>query len=108
MKTSKECIDACLACLTTCEICLTDCVKVVNQEIILLCRDCSDICALCARFEARESDFRNHMHALCAKICKACAIECNKHCAHHLSCKECADACLKCAEICDEMAMEKV
>jgi len=107
MKTSKDCIDACLAALIACESCITDCVKVVNQDIIPICRDCADICELCARFEARGSKYEKDLLLLCAKICKACEIECKKHCYHHLSCKECAEACNLCAEICEELANDK-
>ena len=71
----------------------------------MLCRDCADICALCARFDARESQFGHELHALCAKICQACSEECDKHSTHHASCKECADACKKCADICAELAL---
>ena len=104
MNSSKNCIEACLACLTTCETCMTDCVAAGNKECILLCRDCADICALCGRFEARGSQFGHHLHALCAEVCKACAIECAKHASHHVSCKECTEACKKCAAVCDELA----
>ncbi|MEN0081186.1 MAG: four-helix bundle copper-binding protein [Flavobacterium lindanitolerans] len=36
---------------------------------------------------------------LCAKICTACAVECEKF-AHHAHCRECAEACRKCAAAC--------
>lgn len=104
MKNLKSCIDACLACMVTCEKGITDCIKDGNQECIVLCRDCADICALCARFDARGSVYGKDIHALCAKICKACSEECAKHASHHASCKECADACKKCAEVCAELA----
>jgi hypothetical protein len=105
MKISQKCIDACLACLITCEGCITDCIANGNKECILLCRDCADICALCARFEARGSKFGHELHALCAKICKACSVECSKHAMHHDSCKACAEACMKCAGICEDLAV---
>lgn len=102
MKISKNIVDACLACLVTCESCTTDCIAVGNKECILLCRDCADICALCARFEARGSQFAQDLKALCAEICKACSIECAKHASHHSSCKECSAACERCATLCNE------
>jgi hypothetical protein len=45
---------------------------------------------------------------LCANICKACSVECAKHAAHHATCKECAEACIHCATICEERATTKV
>lgn len=107
MKNLKSCIDACLACMIACEKCIDDCIKDGNHHCISLCRDCADICALCALFDARGSEYGEELHALCAKICKACSVECNKHAAHHVSCKECADACAICASICEELASTK-
>ncbi len=104
MEHLKNCIDACLACLVTCEKCIPDCIKSGNQECIRLCRDCADICTLVAKFDARGADYGQELHAICAKICRACAIECEKHANHHESCKECAEACRKCAAICEELA----
>ncbi|OFZ00667.1 MAG: four-helix bundle copper-binding protein, partial [Bacteroidetes bacterium RIFCSPLOWO2_12_FULL_31_6] len=72
MKNLKSCIDACLVCVVTCEECITDCIKDGNQDCISLCRDCADICTLCARFDARGSAYGQELHALCAEICKAC------------------------------------
>lgn len=86
--------------MIACEMCITDCIKAGNQQCIILCRDCADICALCARFEGRGSAYHKDLCALCAKICTACAAECTKHAEHHASCKACAEACKKCAEAC--------
>lgn len=104
MKNSTESIKASLACTIDCERCITDCIASGNKGCIELCRDCADICALCARFEARGSQFAKDLHALCAKICKACSIECAKHASHHESCKKCTETCKICAEMCEEMA----
>ena len=104
MKESKNCTDVCLECLIACERCITDCIAADNKTCIILCRDCADICALCARFEARGSQFAHDLHTLCAKICRACSLECAKHAAHHESCKICAETCKKCAEICEELS----
>ena len=64
MKKSQHCIDACLACVISCEMSITDCIASGNRECILLCRDCADICALCARFDARKSRFSHDIHLL--------------------------------------------
>lgn len=104
MKNLNNCIDACLSCLVTCERCIADCIDDGHLRCISLCRDCADICTLCAKFDARGSGYGHQLHALCAEICKACSIECAKHASHHDSCKECAEDCKKCAEICGELA----
>lgn len=93
--------------MIACEKYIDDCIKDGNHHCISLSRDCADICTLCARFDARDSEFVEDLHALCAKICKACAVESSKHAKHHASCKECADACEKCAKICEELATTK-
>lgn len=108
MKTSTNRMDTLLACLIACERCVSDCVESDNKQCILLCRDCADICSLVARFEARGSQCSAGLNALCSEICRACSIECSKHAAHHDSCKECAEACIKCADICEENANAKV
>lgn len=102
MRNSQNCIDACLATVIACESCIRDCIQDGDKQCISLCRDCADICALCARLEARGSRFGMNLHILSAKVCKACSDECSKHAEHHESCKECAEACRLCAEMCAE------
>ena len=51
---SQACIDACLACSVECEECATSCINMNDKnhdKCISLCRDCADICALCALAE---------------------------------------------------------
>lgn len=77
--------------------------RVINHVLLY-----ADICAMCARFHARGSNFSHQLHALCAEICSACSIECAKHASSHASCKECEEACKKCAKICEELATAKI
>ena len=105
MENSKNCIDACLACAIECESCATHYIGMndaAHLKCIALCRDCADICALCARFEARGSAFAKALCKLCVEICNACAVECEKLSAHGC-CKSCAATCKKCAELCASM-----
>ena len=98
MENSKNCIDACLACAIECESCATHYIGMndaAHLKCIALCRDCADICALCARFEARGSAFAKALCKLCVEICNACAVECEKLSAH-----SCAEACKKCVAAC--------
>lgn len=99
-----SCIEACLLSVATCEQCATDCINDGNSSCALLCRDTADINALCARFDARESQFSRDLHAICARISKACAEECAKHADHRYSCKACAEACCNSAAICEELS----
>ncbi|MBY0436451.1 MAG: four-helix bundle copper-binding protein [Cyclobacteriaceae bacterium] len=100
------CSAECLACLLACEKCSTDCIMEGRKLCAILCRDCADICALCARLETRGSRHHKKVCELCAEACRACAEECSKHAAHHNSCKECEKACLKCATICTELSKQ--
>lgn len=102
MKNLKIRFDACMACVIACETCITDCIKTGNQQAILLCRDCADICLLYARLEARGSKYAQNMQSICVEICEMCAEECMKH-SSQASCKECAEICKKCAEVCEEL-----
>lgn len=104
MKNSPSCIQACLLCLVACERFIIESVKYGNQECILLCRDCADICALYAKFDARYSDYGWKLHELCSEICIACSLECAKHGSNHNCYKYCAQACEKCAAICYELS----
>lgn len=99
MSNSKK-MEACLVCVIACERCITDCILDSKRDCIAICRDCVDICSIAARFSARDSVYSKELFALCVKVCKACAEECRKHEVHHESCRECADACIKCAELC--------
>ena len=102
MENPSNCIDACLASAMACEKCISECIEARHLDCLKICRDCADVCMLCARLQARGSDF--NLHALCEKICSACSRECEKHAAHLLCCRECALACQRCAETCREMA----
>jgi hypothetical protein len=103
MKTLKERINACMVCVTMCESCITDCIMEGNQQCIMLCRDCADICLLYAKLEARGSRYAQQMQSMCVEICEMCAEECMKFSSKHASCKECAEACQNCAEVCEEL-----
>jgi hypothetical protein len=101
MKNSKVCIDAYLACMIECEKCAISCLNMAgHQECVKLCRDCADICDLCAKLFARGSQFTDVLCAICVQCCEACATECEKYADHAACCKACAEACRKCVETC--------
>jgi Domain of Unknown Function (DUF326) len=102
----------CFDCVEACERCATACLMMGDRDskqhdlthCVRLCRDCADICTLCGRLDARGSEFSRQYMLLCADVCDACAIECEKHADHLAHCKACAEACRKCAKECREMA----
>ncbi|MDP2176644.1 MAG: four-helix bundle copper-binding protein [Bacteroidota bacterium] len=105
-KTHKS-IELCIKCLLSCEKCITHCISAENFNCIQLCRDCADLCALCIRMEARNSNYTKKLMALCVEVCKVCSVECNKNLAHHPTCMDCSVACLKCAEACEEFILDQ-
>ncbi len=100
---NQHLLDALHDCLAVCEQCATACLSEQDVQMMVSCirldRDCADLCALTARFVARDSAHAAHLLTLCADICQACAAECGKH-AHMAHCKDCAAACLRCEQAC--------
>lgn len=80
--------------------CQRDVVRRTRQ--LQLLRDCADICALTAKYIARDSMFAKHTAELCACICDACARECAKF--PDAQSQHCAQVCQHCARECMEFA----
>jgi len=107
----KVCIDACNECASVCEHCATACLNEQDVAKLTQCieldRYCADMCRTAAAFMARSDKhtigFVNTFCNLCAEICIACAVECEKH-THMEHCKKCAEACRKCATECSNMS----
>lgn len=106
-KLKNELLEALQNCITECNHCATACLNESDVKMLRKCikldLDCADICSLGAVLSARESEYANQILKECAKICKACAEECEKH-THMEHCKRCAEACRKCAEACKNVA----
>ncbi len=95
------CAKMCLSCADSCmaePMDMTQCIR--------LCLDCSDICDATGRVALRKTgDDRGtlvELLELCARICDACATECEKH--DHEHCRLCAQICRECAEDCRNAA----
>ena len=102
----ESCIAACSACAVECYHCSSSCLNEMDIKMFARCikldYDCSAICLLAMQAMASGSEFAKQICNLCAEICTACAVECEKH-AHMEHCKKCADACRKCAAECSNM-----
>lgn len=99
----EKCIEACLHCASDCEVCLHKMIgKPSDNDCPQCCRECVDICWLCAQALARDSRYASKICGLCADICEWCAAECAAH--DHDHCQKCAQACRTCAEECRSMA----
>ncbi|SDQ95005.1 protein of unknown function [Virgibacillus subterraneus] len=99
------CIEACLKCARACEECTTACLLEPDVQARIRCiqtlNDCAEICFQSAAYMSRNSTFANQHCQICATICDACAVECEKFKDNH--CQECAKICRECAEACRNM-----
>ena len=96
------CAKMCMSCADACaaeEMDMTQCIRT--------CSDCSDVCEAMSRIGARRTGSNEQvlreMLELCARVCDACAVECEKH--DHAHCKLCAQICRECAEDCRNAAL---
>jgi hypothetical protein len=99
------CIDNCFEAAQASEWCATKCIEMGDEKMsrcIKLCRDVADVTILHARMMARDSTYSSDLAATCAKLCTACAEECEQH--EHEHCQVCAKVLRECADSCQEMA----
>jgi Domain of Unknown Function (DUF326) len=105
-------IDACFNCVETCTACADACLSESKIEPLVPCirtnLDCAAVCAATGAILSRANKAGNRQLleaqlTTCIAFCRACATCCGRHAEMHKHCKVCADACLECAEACDEM-----
>ena len=91
-------LEKCLICWEACEQCIAESISTGKYlSCCAILRDCTEMCALCIRFEAQKSSFFENLCKVCADICEACAKECEKFSTENEMFKQCADACRTCA-----------
>ena len=104
------CSKMCLSCADACMAESTGPEAMDMAQCIRLCLDCSDICEATARLGLRrtgdDQPMLRELLELCARMCEACAAECEKH--EHEHCKLCAQICRECAEDCRKAAASLV
>ncbi|MGI8611796.1 MAG: four-helix bundle copper-binding protein [Sphingomicrobium sp.] len=92
-------------CLSCADACLAEPMDMI--QCIRSCLDCADVCDTTATLALRRSGSNEtvlkEMLELCARVCDACAAECDKH--DHEHCKLCAIMCRECAEDCRNAAL---
>jgi hypothetical protein len=95
------CAKMCLSCADACaaeSMDMTQCIRT--------CLDCADICDATANVGLRRTGSNaqvvRELLELCARMCEACATECEHH--DHEHCKLCAQMCRECAEDCRKAA----
>lgn len=100
----SECIEACMACVLACEGYLQ--IERANEHSVYvsLCKDCAEICLLCARLIARGSQYFHEMCLVCVYVCRACAKEGDKEMLINNCCVQSINACRACEEVCESVA----
>ena len=102
----KTCIDACYNCAIACDHCASEDLNETDVKMLAECirldRECSAVCRSAAHIMSMGGKFTKEFCGLCAKVCEACAVECEKH-QNMEHCKACAEQCRKCAEECKKM-----
>lgn len=102
-----ETMVACERCAIACDHCMTACLRMEDchgmQRCIELCGICASVCRVAGMVLARQSDLADAVSEACAKVCAACADECQRHEDRH--CQQCADACRACEEACKQIAL---
>ena len=67
------------------------------------CRDCIDICNLCASLLMRRDELSASICDLCAVLCLRCSIRCQQL-SGNVYAQQCAHSCRECARLCRELA----
>ena len=106
-----RCIEQCLACGLACTSCADACLAEEQiQELVRCIRlnlDCADVCGATGRVLTRQTStdprvVRGMLEA-CARACRVCAEECERHAQHHEHCRVCAEACRRCEQACEDL-----
>jgi hypothetical protein len=104
-KSMQTCIETCSHCHQVClQTAMNHCLEVggkhVEAEHYRLIMNCAEICQTSANFQLSSSSFHRLVCGICAEVCEACALSCEKIGGMN----ECVEACKKCAESCRKMA----
>lgn len=100
---AKECDD----CARSCELSAGHCVQMLadgKQEVLATlraCQDCAVICSATSRIVAKDGPFVDLVCPSCAEACKRCAALCEK--SGDPIIKKCAEDCRKCEKACRDM-----
>jgi hypothetical protein len=106
-----ECIEACVECEQACTACadaslgepdVTELIKCIR-----LCLDCAAVCDATRQIATRQTeldlDLCRAQVMTCARACRTCGAECQRHASHHEHCRICAEACRRCEAACNQL-----
>lgn len=102
-------IQAALNCLQACEACAKRCLEAPEvselTQVVSLSWECAAACDGAAKALLRESQYALEWVTLCASVCQACALECDRHAPAQVCCAQCAAACRVCIEACSKVTL---
>jgi hypothetical protein len=102
------CSAACGACQRSCDSCAAHCANLIaggekaHLETLRSCQDCATFCAAAAQIVARGGSFADLICTGCAEACTRCAKLCEQH-PNDEHMKQCAEECRRCEKECREM-----
>lgn len=104
----QECIDNCSLCSRLCLHLIPHCLDMggdhASSEHISILQVCSIMCDTSAKLMSLDSEFHHDFCRLCAEVCTACAIDCERLSKDDNMMIACAELCRKCAESCERMS----
>lgn len=81
----EVCLNHCISLLSTGDTSLKDCIRTVSAML--------PMAEVIVRFAATDAPRLKEATKLCIDVCSDCEKECRKHEQHHVTCKNCAEAC---------------
>jgi hypothetical protein len=106
-KGSRLTLHECHECSDACRHCIQHCLRLsglhADARRIRTLTDCAEACEFAASFLARESDHAVRACAICAEVCDACALSCERV-PDDEEMRSCAQCCRRCAQACRDMA----
>ena len=112
-ETLVRCIEACFDCGQACTACADACLGEESVKELTRCirlnLDCADACETTGRTLSRQfasdAQFVQSLLEACARACRSCGDECERH-AREMNmehCRVCAEACRRCEQACKEL-----
>lgn len=106
-----ECITACYDCAEVCTICADACLAEPTVANLVKCiavnQNCAAIClatgAVLSHQSALDPSIARGQLQACIEVCRACALECERHGGQMEHCAVCASACRRCESACLEL-----
>jgi hypothetical protein len=106
-----ECIEACFECAQACTACADACLGEDDPGHLVRCikldLDCADVCDATGKILSRQTAFEPEMARAtlqaCAKACRLCGEECERHAEHREHCYVCAEVCRRCEMACNNL-----